>query len=165
MADPEQPAAEEPPTTMADASPSMERVFAAGALVFGVLLLVAARSITLRNETGGIDPRTWPTAIAIAILVAAGWVAFNALTKRRAERGVEPATRSGWIKIGIVLALTVAVLVVWKLGLSFLVLGPVYLLVLNWVFGLRSWRGLALFPVIMAALLFLIFFLVLKVPL
>lgn len=154
-----------PAEATAAPSPTLERIAAAAVIVVGAAMLVGARAIVLRNETGGIDPRWWPTAVALGILAAGVAMAFNALTGRCGERDVAPAQRSGWPQMLLTVAGLVVVLVLWEVGVSFLVLGPLYLVGLNWVYGLRSWRSLLLFPAVVGALLYLVFQLLLTVPL
>ncbi len=158
---PDQPAAE--PT--AAVSPLMERVTAGVVIVFGIFLLVTARSIELRNETDGIDPRWWPTVISAGIIGSGLWMLVNAVLGVSIERSVEPSRRSGWIQVGITVGALVAVLVLWQMGVSFLVLGPAFLIVTNWAYGLRRWTTLLLFPAIVTLILYLVFQLLLKVPL
>lgn len=146
-------------------APRMEKVVAAVVLLFGVALLAGSRAIMVRNETGGIDPRWWPSAIAVGIVACGGWMAFNALTGRRGERDVDSAGASGRVQMIVTAAMTALILVLWQVGLSFLVLGPAYLVVLNWVYGLRTWRSLLLFPAVIGMTLYLVFQLLLKVPL
>lgn len=159
--------ASDPPADSVTAAPSprMEQVAAGVVLIFGAALLVGARSIELRNETGGIDPRWWPTAVAVGILASGVMMAFNAATGRRGERDVEPARRSGWSQMILTVIGLAVVLILWEVGVSFLVLGPLYLVGLNWVYGLRSWKSLVLFPLVVGVLLYLVFQLLLKVPL
>lgn len=146
-------------------SPPLEKAAAAVVLLIGVVMLAGARAIVLRNETGGIDARWWPTAIAVGIIACGAWMAFNALTGRRGERDVDRVGAHGWVQVATTVAMTALVLFLWQVGVSFLVLGPAYLIVLNWVYGLRNWRSLLLFPGIITAILFLVFQLLLKVPL
>ncbi len=149
------------------AAPSkrMELVFAVVALTLGLAMLLSARAISVRNETGGMDPRSWPTVIAIGILLSAGWTLFNALTGRRAERDVDASTRSGWVQLAVVVGMIALVLVFWQVGLSFLLLAPIFIIVCNVAFGLRGVIALAVFPATVTALLYLVFQLLLKVPL
>ena len=149
------------------ASPSrpLEIAFAVLALTLGLAMLVGARTIGVRNETGGMDPRTWPTVIAVGILASAGWMAFNAVTGRRSERDVDSATRSGWVQMAVTVAMIAAVLVLWQVGLSFLGLAPLFIIVCNLAYGLRGLVPLVVFPATITLLLFLVFQLLLKVPL
>lgn len=143
----------------------MEKVAAGVVLAFGVLMLVGARGIVLRNETGGIDPRWWPTVIASGIIVCGIWMLANSLLGARLDRDVDPSRREGWIQMLVTVGGLVVVLVLWHFGITFLILGPLFLVVINWVYGLRKWTSLLLFPGIIAALLYLVFRLLLKVPL
>jgi len=134
-------------------------------IAFGLFLLVTARGIVLRNETGGIDPRWWPTVISAGIIASGVWMLINAVLKVSIDRSVDPARRSGWIQVGVTVAALIAVLALWQVGVNFLVLGPIFLIVTNWAYGLRRWTTLLLFPAIVAAILYLVFQLLLKVPL
>ncbi|GAB3707127.1 tripartite tricarboxylate transporter TctB family protein [Mariniluteicoccus flavus] len=146
-------------------SPTMEKAVAAVVLLFGAAMFAGARSIVVRNETGGIDPRWWPSAIAIGILASGAWMMFNAVTRRRGERDVDPVGASGLIQMVVTAVMTAVILVLWQVGLSFLVLAPAYLIVLNWMYGLRTWKSLLLFPAAITLILYLVFQLLLKVPL
>lgn len=146
-------------------APFMERVAAGGVLALGLFMLVGARAIVVRNETGGIDPRWWPTVIAIGIVACGLWMLANSLLGNHLEREVAPSRRTGWIQAIATVAGIVVVLVLWRLGITFLMLGPAFLIAINWVYGLRRWTSLVLFPGIIAALLYGVFRLLLKVPL
>jgi hypothetical protein len=146
-------------------SPTMEKLTAAVVTVFGIAMLVGARGIVLRNETGGVDPRWWPTVIAIGIIACGLWMTFNAFRGIAIERTVDESSRQGWIQVGVTVGALAVVLVLWHLGVNFLVLGPAYLIAMNWVYGLRRWTTLLLFPAIIAALLYFVFMFLLKVPL
>ena len=144
-------------------SPIMEKLTAAVVTVFGLAMLVAARGIVLRNEPGGVDPRWWPTVIAVGIIACGLWMTFNAFRGVAIERTVDESSGQGWIQVGITVGALAVVLVLWHFGV--LVLGPAYLIATNWVYGLRRWTTLLLFPAIIAGLLYLVFMLLLKVPL
>ena len=55
--------------------------------------------------------------------------------------------------------------ILWSLHVPFLILAPLFLIGTNWVYGLRRWTTLLLFPGIITLLIFLIFRLMLKVAL
>lgn len=146
-------------------SPTMEKLAAAVVTVFGLAMLVGARGIVLRNETGGVDPRWWPTVIAAGIIACGLWMTFNAFRGVAIERMVDESSKQGWIQVGITIGALAVVLVLWHFGVGFLVLGPAYLIAMNWVYGLRRWTTLLLFPAIIGGLLYLVFMVLLKVPL
>lgn len=157
--------ADSPADSTAEVAPKME-IFAAGlVLSLGVLMLVGARGIAVRNETGGIDPRWWPTVIAAGVILSGLWMLSNAMRKVSIEREVEVSRRTGWIQMMATVGGIAVVLFVWNLGISFVLLGPLFLAGLNWIYGLRKWTSLLLFPGIIAVLLYTVFQLVLKVPL
>ncbi|WP_165218066.1 tripartite tricarboxylate transporter TctB family protein [Schaalia sp. ZJ1691] len=149
-------------------APESVRLEVLSALViaaFGVFTVVGARSIELRNETGGIDPRWWPTIIGAGIIFCGLWMLFNALTRRAIERNVQPANRMGWLWLLATIAALIGAVGIWIIGLHFLVITPLFLAVTNWFYGERRWQTLALFPTIVTLILFVIFRLLLKVPL
>ncbi len=146
-------------------SPTMEKLAAAVVTVFGLAMLVGARGIVLRNATGGVDPRWWPTVIAAGIIACGLWMTFNAFRGVAIERTVDESSKQGWIQVGITIGALAVVLVLWHFGVGFLVLGPAYLIAMNWVYGLRRWTTLLLFPAIIGGLLYLVFMVLLKVPL
>ncbi|TRY18111.1 hypothetical protein FOJ82_08615 [Tessaracoccus rhinocerotis] len=150
---------------VAATAPAMEKVAAGVVLGFGVLMLVGARGIALRNETGGIDPRWWPTVIAVGIIASGVWMLANALLGVSIDREVDPSRRRGWTQMLATVGGLAVVLVLWHFGVTFLLLGPLFLVAINWIYGLRKWTSLLLFPAIIATLLYLVFRLLLKVPL
>lgn len=145
-------------------APLMERVVAAVVILLGTAMLLGARGISVRNETGGIDPRWWPTMIAVGIIAMGLWMLVGALRKD-IERTVDPAQRSGWISVIATVGGLVAMVILWSFHVPFLILAPLFLIGTNWVYGLRRWTTLLLFPGIITALIFVIFRLVLKVAL
>lgn len=145
-------------------APLLERAVAAVVIVLGSAMLIGARGIGVRNETGGIDPRWWPTVIAVGILAMGVWMLCNAVFTG-IERTVDPAQRSGWVSVLATVAGLVVMLAAWILGVPFLILAPLFLIGTNWVYGLRRWTTLLLFPAIVTLLIYLIFRLMLKVAL
>ena len=67
--------------------------------------------------------------------------------------------------MAVTVAMIAAVLVLWQVGLSFLVLAPLFIIVCNLAYGLRGLVPLVVFPATITLLLFLVFQLLLKVPL
>lgn len=152
-----------PPVTATPSRP-LEVAASLAVVVLGVAMFLGARIIRVRNETGGIDPRWWPGGIGAGIAVMGLWMLFDAV-RAPILREVAPAQRSGWAQMAATVAGLGVVLLLWQIGVSFLVLGPGYLVAMNWVFRLRTWRSLLLFPGIVLVLLLLVFQMLLKVPL
>lgn len=145
-------------------APLMERVVAAVVVVFGAAMLIGARGISVRNEVEGIDARWWPTVIAVGILAMGLWMMVDAFRKT-IERTVDPAQRSGWISVLATIGGLVAMVILWSFKVPFLILAPLFLIGTNWVYGLRKWTTLLLFPGVITALIYVIFKLMLKVAL
>lgn len=150
--------------TAAPPAPLMERAVAAVVVVLGLAMLYGARAIEVRNETGGIDPRWWPTVIAAGITAMGLWMMGNAIFTR-IERTVDPAQPSGWVSMLATVGGLAVLVVAWQFHVPFLLLAPLFLIGTNWVYGLRRWTTLLLFPAVITALIFVIFRLVLKVAL
>lgn len=137
---------------------------ALGALVFLGALAFLARRIELRTETGGIDPRWWPELLGTVGVVLAVALLVVSVVRPVSREDLEASTRTGFVRVGITIALTVAYLVAWPL-VGFLAATPVFLLALTVVFGGRGWRVLLLFPVLLTAFIYLLFNTLLEVPL
>jgi Tripartite tricarboxylate transporter TctB family len=151
----------------AEARPSkrMEIASAALALLGFAVLVVLARGIELRAETGGIDPRWWPQILGTAGAVLSLVLLAQAVLRAPAERdGVQEATRDGRLRTVLAVVLAAAYVLAWPL-VGFVVVTPVFLLAATYLFGGRGWKALLLFPTALTAVLYLLFHTVLKVPL
>ncbi|SEE64344.1 tripartite tricarboxylate transporter TctB family protein [Ruania alba] len=143
----------------------LEIVCAVIAIAGSALLVIAAQQIEVRNETGGIDPRWWPTVLGAAALTFGVVLAAVAVLRPPFSRDdLESATRVGWVRLVVSLAIAVVYLVLWPLT-GYLIATLPMLVVLTWLFGGRGWRTLAVFPVAMTGFTYALFHLVLKVPL
>jgi hypothetical protein len=151
--------------TGARPSKRMEIAAAALALLGFAVLVVLARDIELRAETGGIDPRWWPQLLGAAGAVLSAVLLARAVLRAPAQReGVQAATRDGRVRTVLVVVLAAVYVFAWPL-IGFVVVTPPFLLAATYLFGGRGWRALVLFPVALTALLYLLFHTVLKVPL
>ncbi len=138
----------------------------AGALVLaiGVALLVHATKLDymIENVPG---PGFLPLWLGIGILVTGAILTAKAL--RPTLAGAEPIAwpqRPGWIQIGVMLgALGIALLVLEPLG--FLLAAMLFMVVLVFSLGVRSWGMLLGVPVVSALALHLVFVVWLGVPL
>lgn len=132
-------------------------------LVFALVTWLAGR-IELRAETGGIDPRWWPRALGLAGMAVSAALLVVAVVRTIPRDDIESTTRTGWIRLGVVLAATAAFAVAWP-AVGFLPSALVYALVLIAVLGGRGWKTLVIFPVGVTAFIYLLFHTLLKVPL
>jgi len=149
----------------ARSSRALEGGVAAVAVVASIVVLLLARGIESRVDSGGLSPDWWPLvlggtglALSLALLVVG-------LTRPPAEReGVQAGTREGWFRAGLAIVLSVLFIEVWG-AVGFVVPAVVYLLALAVIFGVRSWKFLLLFPLGVTALIYVLFDLLLRVPL
>jgi hypothetical protein len=143
----------------------LEIVCAAIAVVGSGALLLLARAVEVRNETGGIDPRWWPELLGIAGLALGALLLVVAVVRPPFDRDdLEAATRQGWLRVGLAIVLSVAFVLLWPV-LGFLVVSPIFLVAATYLFGGRGWKTLILFPVLMTGFIYLLFHTLLKVPL
>ncbi|WP_024875706.1 tripartite tricarboxylate transporter TctB family protein [Saccharomonospora piscinae] len=137
-------------------------VVAVGATGAVVLL---ARAIEVRRETGGIDPRWWPELLGLLGLALAVVLLVVALVRPPAAReGIESPTREGRLRLGATVALAVVFVALWPVA-GFLPTAPVFLCATTYVFGGRGWKPLVLYPLVLCGLVYLLFQTLLKVPL
>jgi hypothetical protein len=149
------------------AAPSrrLEIVCAAIAVVgYGAIVLLA-RAIEVRTETGGIDPRWWPELLGVLGLVLSILLLVIAIVRPPFSRDdLEAATRQGWVRVGLAIVLSVVFILLWPV-VGFLVVTPIFLVAATYLFGGRGWKTLILFPVLMTGFIYLLFHTLLKVPL
>ncbi len=152
-------------TSQAPASRWLEIAVAVTAVILTGTVLLLARSIEMRVDIAGMNPRSWPTFLGGLGLALSLILLITAIAKSPAPRDeIEPATRTGWFKLLLTVAATIAFIVVWPL-LGFVVTAPVFIALVTAIAGGRGIRSLLIYPVIMAAVIYALFNLLLKVPL
>jgi hypothetical protein len=138
----------------------------AAGLAVGVLILALAQTIAEPAIATSLSPRWWPEILgALVCALSIGVGIKEALVAPAADddEGDEP-TRLGMLRVALALAVIVGYGVLWYfVDFRIATLGLVAGLVA--VIGGRGWKALILFPVIVTALLYAIFALLLKVPL
>jgi len=152
---------EEEPTL--PASRVRELGVAAVVLVAGVGVLLARSTIVAAHGETELGPQWWPTVLGAALVVGA--VALGALgLTRPAAPEEEPASGHGAARLAAVLALIVGYGAAWY-QLHFVVVTVPLIAGLVFVTGGRGIRALLAFPLLTTALLYVIFGLLLRVPL
>ncbi|MPV87590.1 hypothetical protein GB882_02835 [Georgenia ruanii] len=148
----------------APASRRLELLIAVLAVVLAAVVLVLSRGIESKVDAGGLAPSWWPTVVSGAALAISVALLVLALVRRPpAREDLQSGTREGWFRVLVSSALTVLFLAAWGL-VGFVVACPIYLAALLATYGLRS-RGLVIFPVAVTALIYVLFDLILRVPL
>lgn len=153
------------PELAATPSRRLEVSTAAVALALSVGGYVLAQAVELRTETGGVDPRWWPTLLSLLAAALSVALLLIAILRPPFDRSdLEVSSRQGWIRLGIALVCGILYIVLWQLA-GYLVATPLFLAALLWVFGGRGWKTLILFPVLTTAFTYVLFHTLLKVPL
>ncbi|MDI9927288.1 tripartite tricarboxylate transporter TctB family protein [Rhodococcus sp. IEGM 1341] len=142
---------------------SYEVAVAVSVIALGVLVYVMTSRIDVAREGQQFGPRWWPTALAVAMIVIGLGLALQSLLSRITSD--EPTiTASG----GFVLAATLATIVVYGFAwqyLDFRLVTVFLLAAITAISGGRGVKALAVFPIVTTAILWLIFGLLLQVPL
>lgn len=140
-----------------------ELIPVAAAIGLGVTVLVLVGEITDRG--GGIGPRFWPSMLAWGLIALGVLLVFTNVL-----RGVRPSDipdDMSWWGIGQMI-LTGLVLIGYLLlfnVLQFWLITLVATFVLLVIYGIRSWKVLVFLPVIVGAILHVLFIVLLEVPL
>ncbi|GAA1130791.1 tripartite tricarboxylate transporter TctB family protein [Citricoccus alkalitolerans] len=141
-----------------------ELIPVAASLGLGITVLVLVGDITDRGGDA-MGPRFWPTMLAWALIGLGVLLVFTNVL-----RGVRPSDipeDMTWTGIGR-MAATFAVLIGYLLlfnVLQFWLITLVVTVVLLLLYGIRNWKVLVFLPIIIGALLHLLFIVLLKVPL
>lgn len=150
---------------VAQPSRRMETLAATLCVVITGLIVVGAQNIDVRTETGGFDPRSWPTILGwVGLGLSVALLASSALRPPPARAGLDVVNRRGVLRCVTATILTGAYIAVWDLT-DFRVATPVFLALVVAVFGGRTWQSLALYPLLTTTGIYLLFHTVLQVPL
>ena len=168
-----------PAEPSASAAPSRPLEIAFGLVAVGVTAayLFLSTQIVLRQQAapGQIDARFWPTLLGVAGVAVAVIVLAIALVRPARDRDdLDRAQPGGILRVSVASALTLAYILVWSAG-SVIAFGyrfellpivtALYLLALMILFGARRWWALILYPVVLTAFIYVLFGMLLRVPL
>lgn len=164
-------------TASARPSKGIEIAFAAIALIITTSYLVLGSQIELRRaaDPGQIDARFWPimlgslgVAVSVALLVIA-------IVRPAPDRSaIEPIQRGGVLRVIVTAVITLVYVALWTFSSVvafgyrielFPIITAVYMFALMLVYGYRKWLGLILFPVLVTAFIYVVFGMLLRVPL
>ena len=158
-------------------SRTLEIITAAASLAFMVLVLVLSLNISLRSEAapGQIDARFWPTVLSIAgILLAVAQLVLALIKPAPARDDIDSIAPGGYRLVAVTVVATVLFIVVWNIGsvimfgyrIQLFPIAAVLLLAgLIAAYGARSWKAYVFFPIPMAMLAYVLFHVVLRIPL
>lgn len=143
----------------------LEIAIALAALMLSIIALVLSRNMYLRMGSGGVDPKWWPTLLSMLAGALSALLVGMSLFGPAMSRGeLEASAQGGWVRMLLALTLSALYVFAWS-SIGYVVPTVVFIAALLWVFGLRSWKGLAIFSVVTTAFIYGLFHLVLRVPL
>lgn len=147
-------------------SRKLERGIGITLTVLSAAGLIGSRAITVRTETGGIDPLWWPTVICSVALVLSLMLVVVSLTKPPFEReGLEVTNRDGWRRLMWTIILSVLYIVAWTVSENFVVPSVVLLVAMMWANDGRGLKALVFYPIGTVMGVYLLFNTFLRVPL
>lgn len=161
------------------AAPSrpLEIVFAVVALAVAAGYLALGVQIPLRREAaaGQIDARFWPMVIGVSAVVVAVLLLVVALTRPAANRDdIERIQPGGEMRMVATLAITLAFIGLWSLGSVILfgyrievfpIAAGLLMASLMLVYGHRRWLSLIIYSVAVTAFVYVVFGMLLRIPL
>ena len=146
------------------ASPVREAALGLVFLVLGVVYLVLARGIELPQRSTAVSPRIWPEALALGLIGLSVLQIVLAFVATPDADDLEPTTRVGVLRVAGFIGCVLAFGVLWYY-VHFLISGFALVVALTWVSGGRGVKDLLVFPAVIIAVLYVLFALLLKVPL
>lgn len=159
------------------ASRPLEIALAVVALIFSAGYLFLSTQIVLRREAppGQIDARFWPlvlgtSAVAVALILLAIAISRPAPSRDDIDRiqpgGVARVIVASILTIGFVAAWSFSSMVILGYRIQmFPVTAALYLFALMLVFGQRRWVGLVVYPLAVTAFIYVLFGMLLRIPL
>lgn len=166
--------------TGADAAPRPSRPleigFALAALAFCLAYLILGTQIELRRESaGGMDARTWPLVLGVAGVAVSIVLLAAAIARPPAARDeLERVAAGGFVRVVLTLVISAAFVLIWSFSPViafgyrielFPIAAAAYLLALLLLYGQRRWIGLVVYPVALTAFIYVVFGLLLRIPL
>lgn len=145
-------------------SKPLEILTAIIAIALSATMVFLSRAIHVNRETGGVDPRWWPTVLGVMALALAVLLLAVAATRTLPRDDVEPTSTSGRINALTTAAAAIAYAFAWPL-IGFIPATLILLVILTVVYGARDWKVLVFFPVGLTAFLYILFGTLLRVPL
>lgn len=161
----------------APASRPLEIAFGVVALAFTVGYLFLTTQIALRREAvpGQIDARFWPMVIAVTGVVVALAILAVAITRPAPTReDLERIQPGGYVRVIATLAVTGVFITVWSLGSVILfgyrievfpVAAALLMAALMLLYGHRRWLSLIIYSASVTAFVYVVFGILLRIPL
>ncbi|RLP77249.1 tripartite tricarboxylate transporter TctB family protein [Mycetocola tolaasinivorans] len=134
-------------------------------IVAGLALLALTLTVKEPLIPTGMSPRWWPQMLGLLLtLLSLGVAVKEFIAPSAADPDLQPPTRTGIIRVAAFLAIIAVYGVLWYF-IAFPVATFALFAAMVWVLGERGWKALLLFPAITTGVLYVLFGLLLKVPL
>ncbi|MGO1838542.1 MAG: tripartite tricarboxylate transporter TctB family protein [Microbacterium gubbeenense] len=158
-------------------SRALEIIAAAIATAFMAGYLVMATQIPLRTEGVGaaMTARTWPSVLGVSGLIVAIILLVVAVTRPVPVRSdIERISAGGPLRVVLTIVISAVFVALWSVQSIimagyriqlFPIVAALYLFALLWVYGHRGWIGLIAYPVGLTAFIYILFGIVLRIPL
>lgn len=166
-----------PAAASARSSKVIEVAFSTVALVVTTAYLVLGTQIELRQAAapGQIDARFWPIVLGTLSVAVSVALLVGAIVRPAPDRSdIEPIQPNGVLRVVSTAGLTLGYVAIWTFS-SFVAFGyrielfpiitGVFMIALMLLYGQRRWLGLILYPVLVTAFIYVVFGLLLRVPL
>lgn len=164
-------------TTSPRSSRAIEIAAAAVALAVCVVYVALAAQIDLRREptAGQMDARTWPVVLGVAgVVVSIVMLAIAVARPAPVRADLESAAPRGLLRVVLTVAISGAFVAAWSFSSVivagyriqlFPIVASLYLFVLLLLFGQRRWIGLVVYPIALTGFIYLLFGVLLRIPL
>lgn len=153
-----------PVPIMGTTRPYWDIVPAGLSIALGIAALVFSEEMS--DGVGGVPgARFWPAILGWALIGLGAALAVSVWLPRRVRLEAPDAiTGNGVLKLALTTAVLVGYLSFWGV-LPFWIITLVTSIVLMTLFGMRGWKALVLFPVIIVAIIQFLFIVALRIPL
>lgn len=134
-------------------------------ILAGVAVLVLALSIAEPKIPTDISPRWWPQVLGVVLtLLSLGVAVKEFFSPELPDEGLDTPTRLGTIRVIGFLLIIAVYGVIWYF-VAFPIATFILFAAMVALLGERNWKALLLFPAIATGVLYVLFGLLLKVPL
>lgn len=134
-------------------------------LVVGLAFIALAQTVAEPSIDTSLSPRWWPEVLGgVLALLSTGVGIKELLAPSEPDDAIQPPTRAGAIRVISVFAAIAAYGVIWYF-VAFPIATFALFVALVWILGGRGWKALIAFPFMCTLVLYVLFGLLLKVPL